>query len=63
MAAQWSTFADIKKTFSATDYVAPFCIFDVGGNKFRIIAIVSFAEKTVFIDKILTHPQYDKWRP
>jgi mRNA interferase HigB len=62
MAAQWHTFADIKKTFNTIDYAAPFCIFDVGGNKYRVIAIVSFAEKTVLIDKVLTHAQYNRWR-
>jgi len=61
--AQWNTFADIKKTFNTTDYLSPYCIFDVGGNKFRIIAIVSFTEKTLLIDKILTHPEYDRWKP
>jgi mRNA interferase HigB len=63
MAAKWSTFADIKKTFNSVDYAAPYCIFDVGGNNYRIIAIVSLIEQTVIIDQVLTHSKYDKWRP
>ncbi len=63
MAAKWNTFADIKRTFNSVDYAAPFCIFDIGGNKYRAITIVSFVEQAVLIDKVLTHPEYDKWRP
>lgn len=62
-AAQWNTFAEIKKTFNTVDYAAPYCIFDVGGNKYRIITIVSFINQTVLIDKVLIHSEYDKWRP
>jgi mRNA interferase HigB len=61
--AHWITFADIKRTFNSVDYAAPFCIFNIGGNKYRAIAIVSFVEQTVILDTILTHSAYNKWRP
>jgi mRNA interferase HigB len=35
-------------------------IFDVGGNKYRLIARVNFEQKLVFVLHVLTHPEYDK---
>jgi mRNA interferase HigB len=35
-------------------------IFDVGGNKCRLIARVNFEQKLVFVLHVLTHPEYDK---
>lgn len=57
----WKNFADIKKTFPATDSVGNgLYVFDIGGNKFRIIARVIFSTRTVFIRFIGTHKEYDK---
>jgi mRNA interferase HigB len=62
-AAQWNNLEDMKKTFKSVDYVAPVYIFDVGGNNFRVIALVAFIGKTVIVDKVLTHAEYDRWKP
>lgn len=35
--ADWSSFADVRRTFNAADFVAPYVVFDVGGNKYRIV--------------------------
>ncbi len=62
-AAQWNNFADMKKTFNSVDFVAPYYVFDVGGNNFRVIAVVILVAKTVYVDKVLTHAEYDGWKP
>lgn len=51
----------LKITFGSADYSKPFTIFDIGGNKFRIIALISYAAETVFIKHVFTHPEYDAW--
>jgi mRNA interferase HigB len=59
-----STFADlnaIKRTFGAADYVAPYTIFDVGGNRFRVIAAIHYNKGRVYIRHVFTHPEYDVW--
>ncbi len=61
--AQWSNLNDVKSTFSYADYVAPYVVFNLGGNKYRIITLVKFPLKLVQIDKALTHEQYNKWKP
>jgi mRNA interferase HigB len=59
--AQWSTVPDMKVTFNSADYVPPFVVFDVGGNKYRISALVDFEAGIVQIDEVMTHAEYDTW--
>lgn len=60
--AEWPHFPAVKETFSATDY-APATgtlIFDIGGNKFRLIARVDFEEQLLAIQTVLTPREYDR---
>jgi mRNA interferase HigB len=60
----YANFADLKKTFGSSDYVQPdYIIFDIRGNKYRIITRVNFTFKTFWIKEVLTHADYDKWKP
>lgn len=59
-----STFPDLsalKLTFGTADYLAPYTIFDVGGNKFRIITAIHYNRERVYVRKVLTHADYDRW--
>jgi len=59
--ADWTNFADIKKVFGATDSVGNgLYVFNIGGNKYRLIARIIFGARTVFIRFIGTHKDYDK---
>lgn len=58
------SFADfnaIKRAFGAADYLAPYTIFDVGGNKYRVIAVVHYNRQRVYIRYVFTHSEYDAW--
>jgi mRNA interferase HigB len=60
--AAWPHFPAVKQTFPATDY-APLTgtlIFDIGGNKYRLIARADFEEQLLYIQRVLTHEEYDK---
>jgi mRNA interferase HigB len=61
--SDWNNFAELKTTFNSADYVLQpdFYIFNVGGNKYRILARVSFKLKMVLIVWIKGHAEYDKW--
>jgi mRNA interferase HigB len=63
-AARWENVSELKQVFGTADFVAPFVVFNIGGNKYRLIAEINFRSKTVFIRYILTHKEYDagKWR-
>ena len=41
------------------DYVFPLVVFDIGGNKFRLIASIHFNTKICYVRHILTHAEYD----
>lgn len=62
--ADWNDFSDIRKTYNHADVYGGCVIFDVGGNKYRIIGKVAYGIKIVFIRAMLTHRQYDekKWQ-
>jgi mRNA interferase HigB len=58
--AAWPSFVAVKRTFAATDYVGGRLIFDVGGNKYRVIAKVDFTDQSLLVESILTHEEYDR---
>jgi mRNA interferase HigB len=56
-------FADIKKTFNATDKVDIYYVFDIGGYKYRVVAAIHFNTNIMYIRHVFTHKEYDKWKP
>ena len=58
---QFADFNAIKRTYRAADYVAPFTIFDVGGNRYRIVAVIHYNRSRVYVRHVFTHAEYDRW--
>lgn len=59
--SDWQNFIDVKKTFNTTDYIGnDRYVFDIGGNKYRIVAMIHFKQRTIYIRFIGTHAQYDE---
>ena len=58
--AEWEKFADVRETFSSADQVGKFTVFNIGGNKYRLIAVIHFNRGIVFVRHVLTHAEYDK---
>lgn len=59
--ASWNSFSDVRKTFNSADLVGNSrIIFNIKGNQYRLVAIVIFASKKVYIRFIGTHREYDK---
>jgi mRNA interferase HigB len=59
--ANWSNFSDIKQTFNSVDYVGnDRYVFNIKGNKYRLVALIFFKSRTVFIRFVGTHAEYDK---
>ena len=61
--AHWTNFVELRQTYRSADYVGGYIVFNVGGNKFRIIAAVSYQLQRVLISKVMTHKDYDRWSP
>jgi mRNA interferase HigB len=58
--ARWANFAEVRQSFNTADFVARFVVFDIGGNKYRLIAEINFSRRVLFIRGILTHKEYVK---
>lgn len=58
--AEWSNFAQVRALFPSTDKVSDMFVFDIGGNKLRLIAAIHFNTGRLFIRAILTHKEYDQ---
>src|SRR5262245_39446892 len=56
----FADFNAIKATFRTADYVAPCTVFDIGGNKFRVITVIHYNRKRVYIRHVFTHQEYDR---
>jgi mRNA interferase HigB len=59
-ANDFDSFPNLISIFPSADYVRPYTVFNISGNNFRLIAEISYLEKTIIIDSILTHAEYDK---
>jgi mRNA interferase HigB len=60
-AQEWKSFTDVKATsIFAPDQVKNFVIFDIGGNKYRLITCINYKRKAIYIREFLTHAEYDK---
>ena len=58
--AGWLHFADVKNTFGSADYVSGRLVFDLGGNKYRVVASVDFHEQIFVVDRVMTHEEYGR---
>lgn len=58
------SFHDIKVFFPHADQVGKLTVFNIGGNKVRLIAAIHYNSQKIYIRAVLTHSEYDKnkWR-
>jgi mRNA interferase HigB len=62
--SNFNSFAELRSVFSSADQVGKLTVFNIGGNKARLIAAIHYNRKKVYIRAILTHKEYDedKWK-
>ena len=59
--AKWHNLADLKRDFPSADYVGnDRYVFNIKGNKYRIVVLLFFPPQRAFIRFIGTHAEYDK---
>jgi mRNA interferase HigB len=59
--ATWRNPGDLKGTFASVSFVGDLAVFNVGGNKYRIATFVHYRKQIVYIKRIGTHVEYNKW--
>lgn len=67
--AEWSSLVDLRKVFPSADPVKvesghTVIVFNIGGNKYRLVAAVHFNQQIVFAMLFMTHAEYnkDRWK-
>jgi mRNA interferase HigB len=58
--AAFANYAQLWATFPTADKVGELHVFNIGGNKFRLIAWIHFESQRFFVKAVLTHSEYDK---
>jgi len=60
----FSSFSELRQVFPSADKVGKLTVFNIGGNKFRLIVAIHYNRKIVYIRHVLTHKEYDrdKWK-
>jgi mRNA interferase HigB len=58
--ADWKNLADVRKTFSSADAVGNRTVFNVKGNRYRLITEINYAFGRIYIRHVLTHAEYDR---
>ena len=57
--ATWKNFAQLRQTFGSADQVGKLVVFNICGNKYRLIVYIDYTWQKVFIRHVLTHTEYD----
>lgn len=57
--ASWESFADLKRTYGNASLVGDCVVFNIAGNKYRLVTRVRYRAHKVYVLKIMTHAEYD----
>ena len=60
----WQSWADLKATFRNASVVGNCVVFNIGGNKYRLVTRPLYRSQKVFVLKVMTHAEYDldRWK-
>jgi mRNA interferase HigB len=59
--AEWKKFEDVKSLYGTADRAGQFTIFDIGGNKWRLIVVIHYDAGRIYIRHVFTHAEYHEW--
>ncbi|WP_407673577.1 type II toxin-antitoxin system HigB family toxin [Paludisphaera rhizosphaerae] len=60
---EWTNWGELKQTFGSADQVGSCTVFDVGNNRWRLIARINYRRGLVYTLKVMTHADYDRKDP
>lgn len=58
----FTSFPELRKVFPSADQVGKLTVFNIGGNKARLIAAIHYNQHKVYIRAVLTHEEYSRGR-
>ncbi len=57
---EYKSFVELRQTFPSADKVGDLIVFNIGGNKIRLITSIHFNRGKVYVRHVLTHEEYDR---
>lgn len=60
--AKWQNIQDVKEYYSSADAAGRFTVFNIKGNKYRLIVNINYERQIINIKYVLTHAEYDSGR-
>jgi mRNA interferase HigB len=60
----WCAWGTVKADFRTASLVGNCVVFNIGGNKYRLVTRILYASQKIFVLKVMTHTEYDndKWK-
>lgn len=58
--ASWEHFADLKKQFGSASAVGDRVVFNIAGNKYRLVVYINYEFYTIYVRFVGTHAEYDE---
>ncbi len=58
----WQSWGDVKASFASARIIGDCIVFNIGGNKYRLISRIHYATQKVYVLKVMTHGEYDEDR-
>ncbi|MCY3873063.1 MAG: type II toxin-antitoxin system HigB family toxin [Rhodobacteraceae bacterium] len=59
--ADWSSPSDVKAAYRTASVVGNHrVVFDIGGNKYRLVVRIDYEHRIVFVRFVGTHAEYDR---
>jgi mRNA interferase HigB len=60
--ADWASIMELRTVYPHADAFGRCTVFNIHGNRYRLIARINYEHRTVYIRNILTHKEYDEGR-
>jgi mRNA interferase HigB len=62
--ADWKNLPELRQVYPSADLVSRYTVFNIKGNKYRLISRSVYRSQTLFIVAVMTREEYDlgKWK-
>ncbi|QSV64739.1 MAG: type II toxin-antitoxin system HigB family toxin [Dolichospermum sp. DL01] len=58
--ANWGNLVEVQSVYPKAESVGNLTVFNIKGNKYRLIASINYENQVIYIKYVLTHAEYDK---
>ncbi len=58
--ATWSNLEEVRQTYRSADAVERWTFFNIRGNHYRLITVIHYNRRVIYIRHVLTHAEYDR---